>query len=84
MNTPKPRFVAASTTLGACALSAQITATAGERSGFQFAFDLTKHGLINQRLLREGDQVSPGLTLEGIRPDGVVLNYRGRRFIKPY
>ncbi|MEU5536817.1 hypothetical protein [Streptomyces sp. NPDC020362] len=35
-------------------LSAQITATAGERSGFQFAFDLTKNGLINQRLLPEG------------------------------
>ncbi|MGW4045206.1 hypothetical protein [Streptomyces sp. NPDC004721] len=35
-------------------LSAQITATAGERSGFQFAFDLTKSGLINQRLLPEG------------------------------
>lgn len=35
-------------------LSAQITATAGERSGFQLAFDLTKNGLINRRLLPEG------------------------------
>lgn len=35
-------------------LSAQITATAGERSGFQLAFDLTKTGIINQRLLPEG------------------------------
>lgn len=35
-------------------LSAQITVTAGERSGFQFAFDLTKKGLITQRLLPEG------------------------------
>lgn len=35
-------------------LSAQITATAGERSGFQIAFDLTKTGIINQRLLPEG------------------------------
>ncbi|MFC7310404.1 hypothetical protein ACFQVC_40110 [Streptomyces monticola] len=35
-------------------LSAQITATAGERSGFQLAFDLTKNGLINKRLLHEG------------------------------
>ncbi|GAA1045099.1 MULTISPECIES: hypothetical protein [Streptomyces] len=35
-------------------LSAQITATAGERSGFQFAFDLSKNGLLNQRLLPEG------------------------------
>ncbi|MEU0643747.1 hypothetical protein [Streptomyces umbrinus] len=35
-------------------LSAQITATAGERSGFQLAFDLTKNGLINRSLLPEG------------------------------
>ncbi len=35
-------------------LSAQITMTAGERSGFQLAFDLTKRGLISQRLLPEG------------------------------
>ncbi|MER7049222.1 hypothetical protein [Streptomyces jumonjinensis] len=35
-------------------LSAQITSTAGERSGFQLAFDLTKKGLISRRLLPEG------------------------------
>ncbi|MGW5275198.1 hypothetical protein ACWEQP_22000 [Streptomyces sp. NPDC004044] len=35
-------------------LSAQITMTTGERSGFQLAFDLTKRGLITQRLLPEG------------------------------
>ncbi|MFB7269231.1 hypothetical protein [Streptomyces sp. NPDC056244] len=35
-------------------LSAQITTTAGERSGFQIAFDLTKKGLITRRLLPEG------------------------------
>ncbi|MEU9578116.1 hypothetical protein [Streptomyces chilikensis] len=35
-------------------LSAQITATAGERSGFQLAFDLTKNGLISRRLLPQG------------------------------
>ncbi|MER6996213.1 hypothetical protein [Streptomyces sp. NPDC000410] len=35
-------------------LSAQITSTAGERSGFQLAFDLTKKGLIGKRLLPEG------------------------------
>ncbi|MFC4607479.1 hypothetical protein [Streptomyces maoxianensis] len=35
-------------------LSAQITMTSGERSGFQLAFDLTKRGLITQRLLPEG------------------------------
>ncbi|WP_069814585.1 hypothetical protein [Streptomyces sp. TP-A0874] len=35
-------------------LSAQITSTAGERSGFQLAFDLTKKGAIIERLLPEG------------------------------
>ena len=35
-------------------LSAQITSTAGERSGFQLAFDLTKKGAIIQRLLPGG------------------------------
>ncbi|WP_367434035.1 hypothetical protein [Streptomyces celluloflavus] len=35
-------------------LSAQITSTAGERSGFQLAFDLTKKGAIVRRLLPEG------------------------------
>lgn len=37
--------------VGAALLSAQITATAGERSGFQIAFDLTKNGPIAQRYL---------------------------------
>ncbi|RYJ30230.1 hypothetical protein CU044_1584 [Streptomyces sp. L-9-10] len=35
-------------------LSAQITTTSGERSGFQIAFDLTKTGVITRRLLPEG------------------------------
>ncbi|MFD3911594.1 hypothetical protein [Streptomyces sp. NPDC058603] len=35
-------------------LSAQITTTSGERSGFQIAFDLTKKGIITRRLLPEG------------------------------
>ncbi|MEJ8650064.1 hypothetical protein WKI65_18685 [Streptomyces sp. MS1.AVA.3] len=35
-------------------LSAQITSTAGERSGFQLAFDLTKKGALSQRLLPQG------------------------------
>ncbi|GGW64527.1 hypothetical protein AB0E64_25370 [Streptomyces caelestis] len=35
-------------------LSCQITMTAGERSGFQMAFDLSKKGAISKRLLPEG------------------------------
>ncbi|MEU8348627.1 hypothetical protein [Streptomyces sp. NPDC048845] len=40
--------------VGEALLSAQITSTAGERSGFQMAFDLTKKGAIIERLLPEG------------------------------
>lgn len=39
--------------VAAALLSAQITATAGERSGFQLAFDLTKNGPIARRYLPE-------------------------------
>ncbi len=40
--------------------------------------------LINQHLLREGEQIAAGLTLEKIRADGVVLDYRGHRFRQSY
>jgi general secretion pathway protein B len=36
--------------------------------------------VINDRVLREGEQVAPDLRLEAIGADGVVLNYRGYRF----
>lgn len=35
---------------------------------------------INGRLLREGEEVSPGLRLEGITEEGVILNFKGQRF----
>ena len=35
---------------------------------------------INRRLLHEGDEVAPGLKLEQITEDGVILSFRGRRF----
>ena len=35
---------------------------------------------INGRVLREGAEVSPGLRLEQIRPEGLVLSYKGYRF----
>ncbi len=40
--------------------------------------------LINSRLRHEGDEVAPGLTLETLRQDGMVLNYRGYRYRTPY
>ena len=35
---------------------------------------------INNKLLHEGDEIAPGLRLEEITPDGMVLNYKGQRF----
>ena len=35
---------------------------------------------IGSRILREGDYVVPGLQLEEITPDGMILSYRGYRF----
>jgi len=36
---------------------------------------------INDRMLHEGDSVAPGLVLEQITPDGMVLGYKGYRFL---
>jgi len=35
---------------------------------------------IDNRILREGDYVVPGLKLEEITPDGMILGYKGYRF----
>lgn len=36
--------------------------------------------IVNGRLLRESEQVLPGLTLEQIKPNGAVFNFKGYRF----
>lgn len=38
--------------------------------------------MINDKLVREGEEVSPGLRLEKILPDGAVFSYKGRRFTR--
>ena len=35
---------------------------------------------LNERMLREGDYLAPGLLLEQITPDGVIMSYKGYRF----
>ena len=37
---------------------------------------------INDRTFREGDAVEPGLVLEQITPDGMILTYKGYRFLR--
>jgi general secretion pathway protein B len=36
--------------------------------------------IVNDRLVHEGDEISPGLRLEKILPDGLVFDFKGRRF----
>lgn len=40
--------------------------------------------LINNRLRREGDEIAPGLILESLQADGMVLDYRGYRYRSNY
>jgi general secretion pathway protein B len=40
--------------------------------------------LINKRLLKEGDEIAPGLLLEKMTPSGMVLNYKGYRYRSGY
>jgi general secretion pathway protein B len=40
--------------------------------------------LIDHQLRREGDEIAPGLTLEALERDGMVLVYRGHRFRRGY
>ena len=40
--------------------------------------------LINNRLLAEGDEVAPGLILERMLPDGMVMRYQGYRYRMRY
>ncbi|TDC77266.1 hypothetical protein [Streptomyces hainanensis] len=62
-------------------LSAQVTMSAGERSGFQLSFDLSKRGLINTRLLPDGffdpkTRVVLSTTIQGtttVLMDGVLI-----------
>ena len=35
---------------------------------------------INDRMLREGDYLVPGLLLEQVTPDGMIMSYKGYRF----
>lgn len=40
--------------------------------------------LLNNRLVREGEQITSGLTLEKMMPKEAVLNYQGQRFRLSY
>ncbi|MGH8296159.1 MAG: general secretion pathway protein GspB [Steroidobacteraceae bacterium] len=39
--------------------------------------------MINMHELGEGQSLPSGVHVDAIRPDGVVLSYRGKRFLLP-
>ncbi len=50
-------------------------------SGFSYAEEPDMRlAVINDRVLRQGESAAPGITLEQIASDGVVLNFSGYRF----
>jgi general secretion pathway protein B len=52
--------------------------------GFVYSDDpRSRMVVINDRMLQEGDEVAPGLKLDRIEPDGVVLSSKGYRFLAP-
>lgn len=40
--------------------------------------------LVNKRLMHEGEEVTPGLTLEKMLPKAAIFNYRGQRYQVAY
>jgi general secretion pathway protein B len=42
-----------------------------------------RYVLLNSKRVREGDEVTEGLRVEAVTPRGVVMSYRGRRFLMP-
>jgi len=36
--------------------------------------------MINDKMLRQGDSLMPGIRLEQITPDGVIISYKNYRF----
>lgn len=40
--------------------------------------------LINKRLRQEGDEIAPDFRLENMTPEGLILNYQGKRFRQGY
>ncbi len=57
--------------VAAALLSAQVTVAAGQRSGFQLAFDLSKNGLINRTLLPAGFFDPPARVILTVTVKGV-------------
>jgi hypothetical protein len=42
-----------------------------------------RFAMINMHRVQEGETLPSGAQVEAIRPDGVVLSYRGTRFLLP-
>jgi len=49
-------------------------------AGYIHDTDSNRLVMVNDRLLREGEELAPGLKLEKILDDGLVFNFKGHRF----
>ena len=50
-------------------------------AGFSYSDDpQARMAVINDRIVHEGDEVVPGVKLEKIGSDGIVLSHKGVRF----
>lgn len=50
-------------------------------SGYAYAVEAAQRmAVINERVVQEGDEAAPGVTVEHIDSDGLVLSFRGYRF----
>ena len=64
------------------AAAARNTLPAVSVSGFIHEEGSSGFAIINDKLVREGDEIAPGLILEKILGNGVELSYKGQRFTR--
>lgn len=54
-------------------------------TGYLYAASRSERSLlIDNRLVHEGDQIAPGVTLLDMQPGGAVFRFRGQRFRLAY
>ncbi len=82
---PKPEAAGAVATLAELPPQIQRELPALAVGGYIYSGNKAERSiLINKRLLREGDEIAPGLRLETMTPAGMVLNYKGYRYRRSY
>ena len=82
---PKPETAGTAVTLAELPSQIQRELPALAIGGYIYSGNKAERSiLINKRLLREGDEVAPGLRLETMTPSGMILSYKGYRYRRSY